>query len=84
MKSGKPLVNFQYFVAHTIAAVLGDEYCKRLLFMHVFLVVTGVIIQYHSSFSGIGRKNLEGVGLGLYGMFGDLYPTGQPWDVWRH
>ena len=45
--------NFRYIAAHTIAAVLGDDWCKGLLFMHAFSGCDTV-----SSFSGIGKKTV--------------------------
>jgi len=45
--------NFRYIAAHTIAAELGDDWCKGLLFMHAFSGCDTV-----SSFSGIGKKTV--------------------------
>ena len=50
--------NFRYIAVHTIAAVLGHERSKGLLFMHSISGCDTV-----SSFSGIGKK--------LYGMYGN-------------
>ena len=43
--------NFRYIAANTIAAELGDDWCKGFLFMHAFSSCDTV-----SSFSGIGKK----------------------------
>ena len=51
--------NFRYITAHTIAAKLGDNWCKSL-FMHIFQAVR----QSHLSVAQ-GRK--------LFGMFRGLY-----------
>ena len=45
--------NFRYIAAHTIAAQLGDDWCKGLLSMHAFLGCDTV-----SSFCGIGKKTV--------------------------
>ena len=45
--------NFRYIAAHTIAAELGDDWCKGLLFMHAFSGCDTV-----SSFCGIGKKTV--------------------------
>ena len=43
--------NFRYIAANTIAAELGDDWCKGLLFMHAFSSCDTI-----SSFSSIGKK----------------------------
>ena len=50
---------FQYIAAHTIAATLGGDWCKGLLFMHVFS----------------GCPHSVEWGKRLHGMFGGLYPN---------
>ena len=48
--------NFRYIAAHTIAAELGDDWCKGLLSMHAFSGCDTV-----SSFCGIGKKIVRDV-----------------------
>ena len=45
--------NFRYIAAHSIAAILGDDWCKGLLFIHPFSGCYAV-----SPFSGIGKKTV--------------------------
>ena len=65
----------RYIPAHTIAAALGDDWCKGLLFMHAFSGCDTV-----SSFSGIGKKTAWDVWRSLpnlTALFGRLSQTPQ-------
>lgn len=65
--------NFRHIAAHTIAAELGDDWCKGLLFMHAISGCDTV-----SSFAGIGKKTVWDVWRSLPSLttlFGHLSQT---------